>query len=270
MRRAEALWFAHQRKRFMRPDAHRFFRNRFQADAGNVADETLATKASRRVVQPAPLEVDPLDAVISILRSQRQITNLRALIRKANFNPDQPRDEDGRWSGNGEGGLPDIPTGAPGTAKLRNAIIKQTAKWLAKAALIETSAGPIVGTLLNVAEAALWVYEYAPYLQSYLDEPKTLEELQQDSLDPQKGYDIHHIVEQTPAELDGFPRSLIDSDENRVRVPTLKHWQITGWYMMKDERWGGMSPREYLRGKGWEERQRIGYQALIRYGVLKP
>jgi hypothetical protein len=32
-----------------------------------------------------------------------------------------------------------------------------------------------------------------------------------------KGYDIHHIVEQTPADQDGFPRHLISRGENLVR-----------------------------------------------------
>jgi hypothetical protein len=34
-----------------------------------------------------------------------------------------------------------------------------------------------------------------------------------------------------------------------VRIPTLKHWQITGWYMTPSEDYGGLSPRSYLRGK---------------------
>ena len=33
-------------------------------------------------------------------------------------------------------------------------------------------------------------------------------------------------------------RSLIDSPENLVRIPTLKHWQITGWYMTPNEDYG--------------------------------
>jgi hypothetical protein len=87
---------------------------------------------------------------------------------------------------------------------------------------------------------------------------------------PLKGYDVHHIVEQTSAEQGGFPRALIDSPENLVRIPTLKHWQVTAWSMMRNKDYGGVSPREHLRGKGWEERMRVGKEALIRNGVLKP
>jgi hypothetical protein len=125
--------------------------------------------------------------------------------------------------------------------------------------------------LLNIAEAASWFYEEAvPKLRAYLDSPKTLDELQDAVGMPSKGYDIHYIVEQTPAEKDGYPRSMIDAPENLVRVPTLSHWQINIWYSTGNEDFGGLPPREYLRGKSWEERRRIGLKALLQSGVLKP
>ena len=188
--------------------------------------------------------------------------------RKAGFDPDKPRDERGRWTDSGGSDRPNVPKERPPTARLRNRVIKEVAKWLAKAAAREV-AGP-VGTLLNIVEAGSWLYEAYPYIRSYLDEPKTLDELHQAVRTRDVGYDIHHIVEQTPAEQDGYPRSLIDGPENLVRVPTLKHWEITGWYMTGNEDYGGLSPRAYLRGKNWEERRRVGLRALIRHGVLTP
>jgi len=83
-------------------------------------------------------------------------------------------------------------------------------------------------------------------------------------------YQLHHIVEQTPAEQDGFPRSQIDGHENLVYMPTLKHYEISAWYQTRDDRLGGLSPRDYLRGKGWEERYEMGKRALIKLKVLKP
>jgi hypothetical protein len=51
----------------------------------------------------------------------------------------------------------------------------------------------------------------------------------------------------------------------------LKHWEITGWDMRgHNDAYGGLSPREYLRGEDWDERRRVGLDALIRFGVLKP
>jgi hypothetical protein len=120
-------------------------------------------------------------------------------------------------------------------------------------------------------EVASWLIEEgAPYIEAYADPPKSLEELQDAVSTPARGYDIHHIVEQTPAAQDGFSRSLIDSPDNLVRIPTLKHWQITGWYMTPSEDYGGLSPRSYLRGKSWQERVQVGYRGLIRAGVLRP
>jgi hypothetical protein len=120
-------------------------------------------------------------------------------------------------------------------------------------------------------EGATWVYEeYSSYFTSYFDPPKSLEELQRNAFDPPKGYDRHHIAEQEPAEKDGFSRELIDGPENLASVPRLKHWQITGWFGRANDEFGGLSPREYLRGKSWEERRRVGHMALREYGVLKP
>ena len=82
--------------------------------------------------------------------------------------------------------------------------------------------------------------------------PKTLKELQQDVLNPQVGYDIHHVVEQTPARDEGFPEDIIDGPENLVRIPTLKHWQINGWYSRRNDLYGGLSPRRL------SERQDLG------------
>jgi hypothetical protein len=94
--------------------------------------------------------------------------------------------------------------------------------------------------------------------------------LQELAASPERGYDIHHIVEQTPAEQDGFPRSLIDRGDNLVRIPTLTHWEINGWFQTKNGEFDDMSPRDYLRGKDWDERTRVGRDALIRFGVLRP
>lgn len=73
-----------------------------------------------------------------------------------------------------------------------------------------------------------------------------------------------------PARRDGISERIIESPENRVRIPRLKHWEITGWYARGNRNFGGLSPRELLRGAGWEERMRIGMLALREHGVLQP
>ena len=174
-------------------------------------------------------------------------------------------------NGNGER-PPQIPAADPLTAKLRNAFAKQAARWLTRA-MVNGAIGPEGEylTLLEAgAETASWLYDKLPYVRAYLDGPKSLEELQVDVGKPEKGYEVHHIVEQTPAAREGHAREDIDGPDNLVRIATLKHWEITGWYMTRNESYNFMSPRDYLRGKDWAERQRVGRDALIRFGVLKP
>jgi hypothetical protein len=63
---------------------------------------------------------------------------------------------------------------------------------------------------------------------------------------------------------------MISGPDNLVLIPRFKHWQITGWFMNKNSATENIPPREYLRGKDWAERRRIGLDALIEHGVLKP
>jgi hypothetical protein len=205
-----------------------------------------------------------------------------ALDAKTNFDPNQPRiprgsSEGGRWTrvgGTSRESLmrlasnepPTIPPIRPPTGRERNAVVKRVAAYLLRMGARLTP----IGRVLDILDAALWLCDFTPYIEAYLDEPKSLQELQRNVSGPKRGYDIHHIVEQTPAAKDGFPRSMIDAPENLVRIPTLKHWQINGWFSTPNRRFGGLSPRDYLRGKDWQERVRIGRDALIYFGVLRP
>jgi hypothetical protein len=219
-------------------------------------------------------------------------TKLRDLRRavKASFDPNQPRvpagnPDGGEWTDGGGGSgsglvqvaqndpsdrLTDVPEERPASAKLRNAVVKMVARHVSSFLLLNEELRGSVGHVLNLFEVASWVHEFVPYIAAYADPPKTLEELQQAVSTPAVGYDIHHIVEQTPAEQDGFSRSIIDSADNLVRIPTLKHWQINSWYQTLTDDYGGLSPRDYLRGKTWEERTSVGHDALVRHGILKP
>jgi hypothetical protein len=115
-----------------------------------------------------------------------------------------------------------------------------------------------------------WVWEHARHrIIAYLDEPKFLDELRRAAGEPKLGYEIHHIVEQTPARQDGFTTERIQGWRNLVRIPTYRHWQITAWYAKRNPRYGWMSPRDYLRGKSWQERHSVGLDALRSFGVLK-
>jgi hypothetical protein len=158
--------------------------------------------------------------------------------------------------------LPTIPRERPPTASGRNDIARAAARWLARRWLAQEQR--------YVVEGVDWFSEYEPSVQAYLDSPKTLQELQQAVSAPKPGYDIHHIVEKDSARQDGFPPRMINAPENLLRIPRFKHWEITGWYMTKNDAYKGLSPRDYLRGKAWTDRIGVGLDALILHGVLKP
>ena len=166
---------------------------------------------------------------------------------------------------------PDIPKERPDIGKIRTLFIKAAVRWLARWLLqagltaARITAPEVVIPLELGIEVGSWAY---PYVKSYFDGPKSLKELQDAVDDPQQGYEIHHTVEQTPAEKDGFSRDQIDGRDNLVRIPTLKHWELNGWYQKPNPSLGGLTPRQYIRGKDWAERQRIGLIGLRTVGVL--
>lgn len=227
-----------------------------------------------------------------VLRLRHEVAGLqvqRALLRLAlkAYNPDQPRApagsaQGGQWIRGGGAGqsqgqdtsddtasdgevqlaggtpqndTPEIPEEKPPTSSERTGIMR----WL--------SNNPTILDL--IVQPPLWLSRALPYIQADMDPPRTLQELQDAVASPARGYDIHHIVEQTSAEQDGFPRSQIDAPENLVRVPTMRHWEINAWYQRPNDDFGGVSPREYLQGRSWDERMAIGLYALERSGVLR-
>jgi hypothetical protein len=80
---------------------------------------------------------------------------------------------------------------------------------------------------------------------------------------------VHHIVERASAEQDGFPVRRINDRDNLVRIPRMKHWEINAWYQTRHEAFGFITPRDYLRGRDWDERRRVGLDAPAKFGVLK-
>lgn len=221
-------------------------------------------------------------------RMMRALARLGALIEKAGFREDQLRipagngRESGKWRyvegyaqgrqpGMGDNGGPSLGPPEPPKEPPKDKISKtQAAKALAKEIARQAlrRAGPI-GAIATALEAGHWLYSEWPSIRSYQDPPKSLAELQQQAGQRRPGYDDHHIVEQGAGEREGFSRSMLDSVDNVVSVPRYKHHEITGWYTAKNPDFGGLSPRDYLRGRDWSEHARVGQQALRQFGVLK-
>jgi hypothetical protein len=154
-------------------------------------------------------------------------------------------------------------------------------RWLARAGWkpllrvgirvgIEGTIGGPVGDFLLAAEAAYWAYKAYPYIKSYFDPPKTLEELRKNE---KPGYDDHHVVERW-SKNDGIPESKIESPDIIVPIPKLKHWEINRWLSTKTDQYkdasgNELTPRQYIRDKSVEERREFGLMVLRKFGVLK-
>jgi hypothetical protein len=166
------------------------------------------------------------------------------------------------------GDPPKIPTETPATNTAKNVVRKAVAHWLVRAVLIgaDITAPEIVVPVQAAVEGAFWL---APYVNAYLDKPKTLEELQAAVKNPRDGTDVHHIVEQTPARKDKFPESQIEDPSNLARIPTLKHWELNAWYEKSNENYAGQTPRQYVKGKDWATRRKVGLDGLKAVGVLQ-
>jgi hypothetical protein len=77
-------------------------------------------------------------------------------------------------------------------------------------------------------------------------------------------------VERTPALKSGISRDLVDGPDNLVRIPTLKHWELNGWFERRHAAYGWLTPRQYLSDKAFSERRAVGLQGLIETGILTP
>lgn len=120
------------------------------------------------------------------------------------------------------------------------------------------------------------VLEVAPYLEEIkaevrasFDPPRSLQELQEAVSSPEKGYDIHHIVERATRNPDGSEDAMINAPDNLARIPRWKHWELNAWYETPTRDFDKLSPRQYLRGQDWEERRRVGLMGLRAVGVLR-
>lgn len=85
----------------------------------------------------------------------------------------------------------------------------------------------------------------------------------------ERGYHNHHIIGQHTENRLQFGDDRIYSYENEVRIPALKHLDLNGWYSRPNERYGGLSPRDYLRGKSWDAQMQVGLDILRDKGIIK-
>jgi hypothetical protein len=145
---------------------------------------------------------------------------------------------------------------------------------LGRAIALFGSADPRVRAALAAIEAVAWIAQYMPMAVSYFDPPRTLEDLQDAVAEPRYGYQTHHIVEAQSGSTDPSSNfrqfgDRLSSRENLVLVPYWKHVEISSWYSRRNEEFGNMRPRDYLRGRSWQEQYTTGIRVLRDFGVLK-
>lgn len=107
------------------------------------------------------------------------------------------------------------------------------------------------------------------------DPPKTLEQLQAKPTVNKLGYDLHHIVEQNPAnvektDIEKFTQERLDAPDNLVWIPRLKHERITAYFSSKPRNGllGGTN-RNIIKQKSFDEQRAIGLELLRREGILQ-
>jgi len=115
--------------------------------------------------------------------------------------------------------------------------------------------------------------------QAAQDPPKTLAELQTPPTENMEGYDLHHIVQQnddnvrkdkSQMRIEKFGRDRIDSPENLVWVPRLKHQLITGYYNEKILTGTGYKLRRQIVGDlDFDAQYQDGLSILQLFGVLQ-
>jgi hypothetical protein len=162
---------------------------------------------------------------------------------------------------------PKIPQEEPATREGRMGFVRGAAQWVARNA---GRYAPAVDVFFGALDQVEKIKALTDAIKSANDPAKTLEELQEPiGTDSQGGYHDHHIVGQHAQNREQFGDSRIDSRENKVRIPVLKHIDISAWYSRGNDEYGGLSPRDYLRDKDWDEQIRVGLDRLRKHEVLK-
>ncbi len=85
-----------------------------------------------------------------------------------------------------------------------------------------------------------------------------------------EGKDWHHIVEKSQIKKSGFSPQLIHNTSNIISVDHATHMKITGYYNTTTfEFTKGVSVRNWLSGKSFEEQYDFGIKILRDFGVLE-
>lgn len=82
------------------------------------------------------------------------------------------------------------------------------------------------------------------------------------------GKQWHHIVEQTPGNVQRFGPEAIHNTENVIAIDATLHEEISAFYSSKQDVAGGRVVREWLREQTYEQQRAFGLQVLRRFGAI--
>jgi hypothetical protein len=272
-------WLHYQRCRFMRPDGGRYLR----------PDASRFSVPERKWDDQPRIEAGEEGGGQFTFGTQDGETQSDSGLPRVYISTSRTEDDEGEGSGGGgpndflvaasgsssypgNGGPsledpPEIPEAKPNRSP--STILRAAANWIARALAVRAFGA--VSLFISILGLRSWVREKAQEIVTSLDPPKTMQELEAAVDVPRPGTEIHHYkMEQHVSKRRGFTQSQIDAPGNRVRIPTFKHYDISRWYRTSNEKYGGMSPRQYLADKSSDEHARVGREALILFQVLKP
>ena len=84
-----------------------------------------------------------------------------------------------------------------------------------------------------------------------------------------EGYEWHHIVEQSQIKKSGFSPEEIHNTNNVTRIETSVHREVSRYYSTKQGDLGGLTPRDYLRGRSYEFQFDFGKDILNRFHTVR-
>ncbi len=179
-----------------------------------------------------------------------------------------------------EEGKPKLPSDRPATTRDLNARGKVMTNRLGPQVRGGVkSKAQALAEFAQESGASDWLGTQVGRFLSQFDDPKPLADLvaaEKNNDPPRKfGYETHHIVEvhrnsdDPLANSNSFSPDELESDANKVRIPYYAHRDISQFYSTPNDKYGGLSPREYLRGKSWDEQYQFGLNVMRDYGVLK-
>jgi hypothetical protein len=128
---------------------------------------------------------------------------------------------------------PKVPRQMPETREGRMGFVRAAAGWVGRQLRRHA---PAVDVFFRALDQVKEINALTAAVKSANDPARTLEELQKPIGSPsQAGYQDHHVVNQHDGNRKLFGDSRIDSRENLVRIPVVKHLDISAWYQTQQD-----------------------------------